>query len=338
MKFRDYMTDRLFSIICFLISCMLAFSFLWLIEVPVMFIVFLEVIYLAAFLAAFLWDFVRRKSYYNRLFKMLDTLEEKTLLGEVSEYPKFLDGQLLLEILRRSNKYENDKIEEMAKHNRDYREYLNTWVHEIKTPIASARLIVENGKNVVTLRIDDELRRIDGLVEQVLYYARSTAVEKDFKVQKTTLKEMVNMALRNYSNVIIQAGGKLQINELDVTVCADTKGCAFIIGQIISNSIKYRQENLLLTFDSEIKEDYNCLSITDNGIGIAEADLSRVFDKGFTGNNGRQFPKSTGIGLYLCKKMCGKMNMRISIDSVQGTGTTVTLYFPIERLIPKAGG
>lgn len=338
MKLRDYIADHLFSILCFLISCMLAFSFLWLIETPTMFIVFLEIIFLTAFVVAFLWDFIRRKSYYNRLLNMLNTLDEKTLLSEVAEYPGFLDGQILVEILRRSNKYQNDQMDGMAKRSRDYREYLNTWVHEIKTPIASARLIIENEKNVVTLKIDDELRRIDGLVEQVLYYARSTAVEKDFKVQHTTLREMVTLALKNYSNVIIQAGGKLQLKGLDVPVCADTKGCAFIIGQIISNSIKYRQENLVLSFDSEIKEDYVCLSITDNGIGIAKGDLSRVFDKGFTGNNGRSFSKSTGIGLYLCKKMCSKMNMRISIHSVQGTGTTVTLYFPIERLIPKAGG
>lgn len=337
MKLKDYIADHLFSFICFLISCMLAFSFLWLIEVPIMFIIYLELIFLTAYLISFIWDFIRRKGYYDKLFKMLNTLEEITLLSEVSEYPKFLDGQIILEILHRSNKYQNDKIDDMAKHNRDYREYLNTWVHEIKTPITSARLIIENEKNLVTLRIDDELRKIDGFVEQVLYYARSTAVEKDFKVQKTTLNEMVNMALKNYSNVIIQAGAKLQIKGLDVVVCADTKGCAFIIGQIISNSIKYRKENLLLSFDSEIKDDYICLSITDNGIGIAEADLFRVFDKGFTGTNGRQFSKSTGIGLYLCKKMCDKMNMRISIHSEKSIGTTVTLYFPIERLIPKAG-
>lgn len=337
MKLHDYFTDHLFSVICFLISNMLASSFLWLIEIPAIFIVFLETIFLTAFLICFMWDFLRRKSYYNKLFKTLNTLEEITLLSEVSEYPRFLDGQIILEILRRSNKYQNDKISDIYKHNRDYREYLNTWVHEIKTPIASARLIVENEKNIVTLKIDDELRKIDGFVEQVLYYARSTAVEKDFKIQNTTLKEMVTMALKNYSNVIIQAGGKLHINEIDIPVCADIKGCAFIIGQIISNSIKYRKDNLVLSFDSKTIDDYICLSIADNGIGIVEADLSRVFDKGFTGNNGRQFSKSTGIGLYLCKEMCDKMNMKISIYSAQGKGTTVALYFPIERLIPKAG-
>lgn len=337
MRFRDYLTDRLFSVICFLISCMLAFSFLWLIETPVVFIGLLGVVFFVAFFVSLIWDFIRRKNYYDKLFKMLDTLEEKTLLGEVAENPGFLDGEIILDILRRSDKYQNDKIEDMAKDNRDYREYLNTWVHEIKTPIAPARLIAENEKNVVTFRIDDELRKIDGFVEQVLYYARSTAVEKDFKVQKTTLKEMVNTALKNYSNVIIQAGGKVRLKGLDVPVCADTKGCVFMIGQMISNSVKYRQEDLVLSFGSRIQEDYVCLSVEDNGIGIAEADVSRVFDKGFTGENGRRFSKSTGIGLYLCKKMCDKMNMRISIHSVQGTGTTVTLYFPVERLIPKAG-
>ena len=121
---------------------------------------------------------------------------------------RFLDGQILDEILRRCNKYQNDRVADAKQDSQEYREYLDSWVHEIKTPIAAARLIVENNKNPATLRIDDELRRIDGFVEQVLYYARSTAVEKDFKVEKTTLQALVNSALKTYSKPLIQAGGR----------------------------------------------------------------------------------------------------------------------------------
>lgn len=337
MKFKDYVIDHIFSIICFLITGLLIFTFLWLIETSMVFILLVELIMLATFVISIVWDYNRRRNYYNQLFKLLEQLDQKTLLAEIMTQPHFLDGQILSIILRRNNKYQNDQLAEMENQNREYRDYLDTWVHEIKTPITSSRLIVENEKNPTTLRIDDELRKIDGYVEQVLYYTRSTAIEKDFKVEKTTLKVLVNMALKVYSKPLIQAGGKLHMECLDTPICADTKSCAFIIGQIISNAIKYRQEDFQLTFCSKIEKNCIKLIISDNGIGISPSDLSRVFDKGFTGENGRRFNKSTGIGLYLCKKLCNKMNIDLFIESVQSKSTAVTLCFPIESLLQEAG-
>ena len=337
MKLTDYISDRIVSIVCFVVAEGLLFGLLWLIEVPSVLIAFANVIFLFFFLASFIWDFHRRSRYYNRLLRILEQLDEKTLLMEVAERPTFLDAQIISDILRQNMKYQNDKIVEMQRQSRDYRDFLDTWVHEIKTPITSARLIVENEKNPTTLKIDDELRKIDAFVELVLYYARSSDVEKDFKVEKTTLKALVSVALKTYSKPIIQASGRIQMEGLDISVCADSKSCAFVIGQIVSNAIKYRQENFCLTFTSDTEKNRVLLKIHDNGIGIDTADLSRVFDKGFTGENGRRFPKSTGIGLYLCKKLCGKMNMDISISSEKGNGTTVTLYFPTESFLKGAG-
>ena len=225
----------------------------------------------------------------------------------------------------------------MQKQSRDYRDFLDTWVHEIKTPITSARLIIENEKNPTTLKIEDELRKIDNFVELVLYYARSSDVEKDFKVENTTLKALVSTALKTYSKPIIQTQRSTVMERMDIPVCADSKSCSFIIGQVISNAIKYRQEEFRLEFRSQVQKNRIALLIHDNGIGISRADLSRVFDKGFTGENGRRFPKSTGIGLYLCKKLCDRMNIAISISSEKGQGTTIALYFPTESLLKGAG-
>ena len=237
MKVKDYAADHIFSFICLIVSGLLVFGLLWLIEIPIVFIFFVEGILFMAFLCAFLYDYWRRRKFYNQLWEILERLEEKTLIGEILVQPVFLDGQILDEILRRCNKYQNDRVADAKQDSQEYREYLDSWVHEIKTPIAAARLIVENNKNPATLRIDDELRRIDGFVEQVLYYARSAAVEKDFKVERTTLQALVNSALKTYSKPLIQAGGRPVFNGLDVPVCADTKSCAFVIGQIISNSM-----------------------------------------------------------------------------------------------------
>ena len=337
MKFSDYITDRIVSFVCFVISEGLVFGLLWLVEVPMVFIIFTEIIFLLFFLFSLIWDYHRRSGYYKRLLQLLDQLDEKTLLMEIAERPGFLDAKIVSYILKQNNKYQNDKIAEMQKQSRDYRDFLDTWVHEIKTPITSARLIIENEKNPITLKIEDELRKIDNFVELVLYYARSSDVEKDFKVENTTLKALVSTALKTYSKPIIQAGGRIHIEGMDIPVCADSKSCSFIIGQVISNAIKYRQEEFRLEFRSQVQKNRIALLIHDNGIGISRADLSRVFDKGFTGENGRRFPKSTGIGLYLCKKLCDRMNIAISISSEKGQGTTVALYFPTESLLKGAG-
>ncbi len=332
MKLSDYIIDRLFSVVMFLAAVIFSMGFLWLMGLRYEFIIYIEIIFGFSFLAAFVWDYTRKKKYYCGFMALFDGLDDKTLLAELVEKPGFLDGKLLYQILRLSNKYMNDKLAEAGATNQEYREYIEMWVHEIKTPITSAHLIIENDKNISTIRIDDELNKIDHFVEQALFYARSTTLEKDFKIEKTTLKTLVQEALKSYSKQIIEAHGRPVFENLDIPVFADRKWCVFIIGQIIANSVKYAKENLILTFEGSSFDNGCSLSISDNGIGITEADIPRIFDKGFTGENGRKFGKSTGIGLYLCRKLCRKMNMEISVASSLENGTTVKIMFPKENL------
>ena len=332
MKLTDYIIDRLFSVVMFLVAVIFSMGLLWLMGLRYEFIIYIEIIFGFSFLAAFVWDYTRKKKYYCGFMALFDGLDDKTLLAELAEKPGFLDGKLLYQILRLSNKYMNDKLAEAGATNQEYREYIEMWVHEIKTPITSAHLIIENDKNISTIRIDDELNKIDHFVEQALFYARSTTLEKDFKIEKTTLKTLVQEALKSYSKQIIEAHGRPVFENLDIPVFADRKWCVFIIGQIIANSVKYAKENLILTFEGSSFDNGCGLSISDNGIGITEADIPRIFDKGFTGENGRKFGKSTGIGLYLCRKLCHKMNMEISAASSFENGTTVKITFPKENL------
>src|SRR5699024_2140263 len=230
------------------------------------------------------------------------------------------------------NKYQNDRLAEAERRALDYREYLDGWVHEIKTPITSARLIAENDKTPAVLRMDDELRRIELLVEQVLYYARSGDAEKDFRVERTTLRALVADALKRWSRPLIQAGGRPVLENLDLPVTADAKSCGFVLGQILSNAVKYRSSPLELRFTGARRENAVTLTIADNG--IPPSDLARVFDKGFTGHHGRLYPRATGIGLYLCRRLCSQMNMGIAAESAPGRGTALTLTFPAESHIP----
>ncbi len=331
MKLTDYIIDRLFSIVMFLAAAIFSMGLLWLMGLRYEFIIYIEIIFGFSFFAAFVWDYTRKRKYYCAFTALFDELDEKTLLAELVKKPGFLDGKLLYQMLRLSHKYMNDKLAEARAANQEYREYIEMWVHEIKTPITSAHLIIENDKNISTIRIDDELNKIDHFVEQALFYARSTTLEKDFKIEKVTMKILVQEALKSYSKQMIVARGKPVFVNLDIPVFADRKWCVFIIGQIIANSVKYAKGKLILTFEGSSFDNGCSLSISDNGIGITEADIPRIFDKGFTGENGRKFGKSTGMGLYLCRKLCRKMNMEISAASSLENGTTIKITFPKEN-------
>ena len=244
MKLTDYIIDRLFSVVMFLVAVIFSMGLLWLMGLRYEFIIYIEIIFGFSFLAAFVWDYTRKKKYYCGFMALFDGLDDKTLLAELAEKPGFLDGKLLYQILRLSNKYMNDKLAEAGATNQEYREYIEMWVHEIKTPITSAHLIIENDKNISTIRIDDELNKIDHFVEQALFYARSTTLEKDFKIEKTTLKTLVQEALKSYSKQIIEAHGRPVFENLDIPVFADRKWCVFIIGQIIANSVILHAGNI----------------------------------------------------------------------------------------------
>lgn len=332
MRFRRYIRDKTPQIMLLLGAVFLSALFLWLLDIRRLFILFFEMLFIMAFFAGLLLDFYKRYQYYNELIKNFESLDEKTLFSEIAERAAFTDGEILYDIISQTDKYMNDKIEDYAYAGREYREYIEMWVHEIKTPITSASLMIENDKNITTLNIKDELMKIDGFVKQALYYARSTTLEKDFKVESSSLNEIVISAVKQYSKPIIQAYGHVYFENLDNKVYADKKWCTFIIGQLIANSVKYRCDDLQIHFSSRNYKNGVILSIRDNGVGIPEEDITRIFDKGFTGENGRHYNKSTGIGLYLCKKLCLKMNMDISVSSKKNEGTIMNIYFPKNSL------
>ena len=192
-------------------------------------------------------------------------------------------------------------------------------------------MIIENNKNEVTKSIDEELRKIENYTEQALFYARSNTVEKDYYIKKVVLKEVVNDSIKKNKNILIHEKILVNVHDLEVEVYIDNKWIEFILNQIIQNSIKYKKENINLEIEIYAKtgKENVVLYIKDNGIGIKQGELTRVFEKGFTGTNGRLIgKKSTGIGLYLCKKLCIKLGITIKLNSVQNVGTEIQLIFP----------
>ena len=207
--------------------------------------------------------------------------------------------------------------------------YVESFVNEIKTPISAISLACDNKEDKL---IKKQIKKIDNIVEQMLFYARSDSVEKDYFVKKVLLEDVVHTAIMNYMDSLIQKKISLDVYNLENYVYIDEKWITFIICQVLQNSIKYlNKPEKIIKIHSENNKNNVVLVIEDNGEGILDHDLPRVFEYGFTGTD-RQKQYSTGIGLYLCKKLCNKMNLDIKIESQYKKFTKVKIIFPKTNL------
>ena len=277
-------------------------------------------------------ELITRKKYYDEINNILEGLDKKYLLPEILNKPDYLEGKIIYNVLKETNKDMHENVNKYKNMQLEYKEYIETWVHEIKTPIASTKLIIENNENPTTDKINLEIKKVEGFIEQVLYYSRSSDVSKDYIIKEFKLKNAVMLAVKRNSRDFINKKIALDIKNVDVLIFSDIKWIEFILNQIISNAIKYSKvrDSAIKIYSVENKNNI-VLNIEDNGVGIIDRDISRVFEKGFTGENGRIFTKSTGIGLYLCKELCGKLGLGINIESKKDIGTNVKLIFPIRK-------
>ena len=276
-------------------------------------------------------EYKRKKDYYDELLKNMNKLKEKYLISEIIKTPNFIEGKILKDILQDTGKSMLENVNYYKNIQEDYKEYIELWIHEVKIPIAASKLIIENNKNSITKSIAEELDKVENYTEQALFYARSNAVEKDYIINKTNLKEIVNGAILKNKTTLLNGKVSIDLTNLkDAEVYTDSKWAIFIVNQIIQNAIKYsKEDDKKIEIFSKEKDDKLILYIKDNGIGIKKGEITRVFDRGFTGENGRIIgQKSTGIGLYICKKLCDKLGLGIELNSEKGKGTEVKIIFP----------
>lgn len=274
-------------------------------------------------------EYMNKKAFYQNLVSIFDFLDQKNLIAEMITPPSFKEGIILYDIVKGSNKAMLEAINKYKYMQEEYREYMELWVHEIKTPIASSRLIAQNNMSDVMGRMFEELEKIEAFVEQVLFYSRSNTVEKDYIIKELNLKTLCFDALKKNSKLFIHNKIGVVTESLDLVVFSDAKWLGFILNQIFTNSVKYSNKpNAQIKISAQEKENCVVLFIEDNGIGIKKVELPRIFEKGFTGTNGRKNERSTGIGLYICKKLCDKLGLSIKAYSEFGQGTTISLIFP----------
>ncbi|WDV45361.1 sensor histidine kinase [Clostridiaceae bacterium M8S5] len=274
-------------------------------------------------------QYITRKRYFSKLISIANGLDKKYLISEIIEEPKYFDSIPYYTLLKIANKSMLEEITRVRNERIEYREYIERWIHEVKNPIASVKLVCENNKSDITRIVLMELAKIDNYVEQALFYARSEYVEKDYLIKEFRLKGCINNVIVKNKHLLISNKVDVNLLDLDQTVYSDEKWVEFIINQLVINAVKYRKnKSPKIKIYSKTVNNGVRLVIEDNGIGIEDSDLTRVFDKGFTGNNGRDIEKSTGIGLYVSKKLCKKLGLTITIESKKNYYTKVCILFP----------
>lgn len=285
--------------------------------------------------AVFACGYVRRRRFYAELSRFVDDLDRTYYAAALLEEPDFLEGRLAFEALEAVGKAAADDVAAHKRQAEAYRDYIELWIHEIKTPIAAAGLMAAGLHGSEASKLKGELDRIEAYVEQALYYARSTSLSRDFSIREIALAGVAREAVRKHARYLIERGiaPVFDVAE-DVRVFADAKWLAFILGQLVTNSAKYGADSVRFSVRTEgegTPAARTVLEVADDGPGIPAADVPRVFERGFTGCNGRKLGSSTGMGLYLVAELCAKMGLGAAIASEEGRGTRVMLSFPHDR-------
>ena len=329
MRFNKYLKNNFISIFIFMIMIAIIDLMLVSFKTNEQAIIGVNITAISGYILYIVYDFERRRKFYNKFLNDLELLDKKYLITEMVEKPNFYEGEILYDALYEIDKSMAEKIKEYSLSMTDFKEYIEMWIHEVKLPLASINLIIHNHKELSDKKIVEQLKRIDDDVEQVLYYVRSENAEKDYLIKETDLSKVIsNVAMKN-KDILLENKIDFIVEVDNQRVLTDSKWLEFIVNQIVSNSIKYIRNGVehLIKITAEENNKSIILNIYDNGIGIEKSDIPKVFDKTFTGNNGRKIETSTGMGLYITKQLCKKLGHKITIDSKENEYTKVSILF-----------
>lgn len=315
--FKGYLKERWKRLLMLLLfACIFAFSF-WVYRLPVRAVIYpcaLCLLFGAVFAAYDIAKAYRRHKFFEELHR-----RNTELISALPEPEGIVDSdyQQLISVLK-------EKIAEITAQTdsriRDTVDYYTVWAHQIKTPIAAMRLTLQKEDVPEARRLASELSRIEQYVEMVLVFVRLGSDYSDYVFTQQDIDEIIKSSVKKFASEFIDRRIRLEYDSVDIQAVTDEKWFAFVIEQLLSNALKYTREGSI-----KIYSEGKVLCIKDTGIGIAPEDLPRVFDKGYTGCNGRTDRRASGLGLYLCRRICQNLGIDISISSTVGEGTTVRL-------------
>lgn len=328
---RGYIKDRLPLLAVWLPCALLVFCAALVLGVTPWGAAVLAGLVVIALAFALTWDFVRKRAYYAGLRKAIEQLDHARHLSAFVAEPRFLEGRLSWEACDTLVYLAGRDLARATEAAEDYERYIETWIHEIKAPIATSRLILGRLRGPEATALRQELESIERHVEQALYYARSQAISTDYAIRELALLDAAREACKRNQNLLIAAGVTPDLAiDPGLHVFTDRSWLIFMLGQLLQNSAKYGARTIRLsareagTGSSGLVE----LEVADDGEGIPEGDMPKVFDRGFVGENGRAEGSATGMGLYLCARLCEEMDVTLDAYSEKGRGTRVVLGFP----------
>lgn len=295
----------------------------------IVFICMIWMISVACYLTA---AFFLRNNRLKQLLSMTELLEERYLIAELMPVPKKAEEQVFYQVFKLAEASMLEKINEVTQDQKAYREYIEQWIHEIKTPITAMKLLCENNRSDFSRELLAQLEKTNRCTEQALYYARSGHAQKDYSIRETRLDSVIHAAIADNKYLLRQNHTAVTVEAEEHPVFTDDKWVRFILNQLIGNAVKYGGTQQQLSFTVRKRGNCVCLTLKDHGIGIPESDLPSIFEKGFTGQNGRLVKSSTGIGLYLCRRLCDKLG--IGLEAASGEdGTAMTLSFYVNHFV-----
>jgi signal transduction histidine kinase len=314
--FKDYLKSRINVIILMIIVEGVFASSYFLFDMPAVTVLYPLILSTSALIVAGVIDFVftfnkHRKLTQNEISASSDPIEK--------------DYQEIIRKLKEEEAYSRQKTTS------DYNnmvEYYTVWAHQIKTPIASMRLQIQSEDTESARKLMGDLNRIESYVEMVLTFLRLDSDSTDYLIKEYDLDEIIRPAIRKFSREFILKKLKLEYEPIEFKTITDSKWLSFIIEQVISNAVKYTSEGYVRIYMSEP----GILCIEDTGIGISDEDLPRIFENGYTGFNGREDKRASGIGLYLCKRISDNLGHKIYAESKVGEGTKIFLDMRAKKL------
>jgi len=325
MSLKDFIKDHLLPITLFLVADFLCTIFLLIFQVATPLTVILLFTIFLTEITCFLYEFLRRKSFYDDFSSKLLELDQKYLITEVLMDANFLEGKIMVDSIYEIDKSMIEALVQYKGYIDSYKNYLEMWIHEIKIPLSNILLHIHNQKKKADPILLDQIKKLEDYMDQVLYYSRGEYAEVDYFIKECSLKKIINHVILRNKDSLLYHNVSIHIEEEDRYVLTDSKWLEFILNQIIINSVKYEAKNI--TISTKVGGDATTLLVRDDGIGILKSDLARVFEKSFTGKNGRHNANSTGMGLYICHSLCKKLGHAIKVSSEVDRFTEISITF-----------
>ena len=321
-----YIKQHIKAVVLYFVFVLVFTCIFMLYKLPVMAVVYAGSICLFIGIIALVLNFILFVRKHARLQELINDIKVTCEHLPPPSSPLEEDYQ---EIVRALYNDRQEVTNKMRAEYTDLTEYYYLWAHQIKTPIASMRLRLQDDESELGRDMSDELQRIEQYVEMALMVLRLDSVSTDYVFKEYDLDNIIKQAIRKFASQFIRKKIKLNYEDVNCTVLTDEKWLLFVIEQVISNAVKYTPPGGTVTIDMERDK---TLRIKDTGIGIAPEDLPRIFDKGYTGYNGRSDKKASGIGLYLSSRICKNLHHRIWAVSAIGEGTVVYIELKMDKL------